>query len=161
MTKNINVKGIFHNMRRTDFPPSCYHIQSPILWWFTVISLHFHRVRWTLLPYPYLTHYTPPPVHPRCAMNISASQNGYYSWVRPAGTDCSATGGALWCQARSECRANVSRHYGPGSLQFLFYSPHLETWERLGIAVRSIFSSNGWMQQHTFGLPSFGTQTSC
>lgn len=76
-------------------------------------------------------------------MNISASQNGYYSWVRPAGTDCSATGGALWCQARSECRANVSRHYGPGSLQFLFYSPHLETWERLGIAVRSIFSSNG------------------
>lgn len=28
-------------------------------------------------------------------MNISTSQNGYYSWVRGAGTRCAATGGAL------------------------------------------------------------------
>lgn len=49
-------------------------------------------------------------------MNISLSQNGYYSRVRHAGTGCSATGGAL------EHRGNVSRHYGPGSLRFRFCS---------------------------------------
>lgn len=51
--------------------------QGSVLWWFTVISPHFQGLRQTLLPYPYLTQYTPPPVHPKSA-------NEYFSkseWI--------------------------------------------------------------------------------
>lgn len=51
--------------------------QGSVLRWFTAISPLFQGVRKTLLPYSYLTQYTPPPVPPRCA-------NEYFSkskWI--------------------------------------------------------------------------------